>query len=255
VIGFVGAVVLLSLVMAAAWVWQRRVRNAGWVDTFWSYGLGAAGMLLALVDGVGPRRFIVAALIGAWGLRLGTYLLIRTRGRAEDSRYAQFRVEWAPRFEIKLFAFLQIQALAAAILLIPVGRAAAAGRPLDWLDGLAVLVAVVAVVGEAVADRQLHAFRADPLNHGLVCQTGLWGRSRHPNYFFEWLHWLAYPVAAFGAPWWGLALIGPVVMYWLLVHVSGIPPLERQMLARRGALYADYQRRVPAFFPLLFGDR
>ena len=92
-----------------------------------------------------------------------------------------------------MFIFLQIQALAALLLLVPVLLAAAAPGPLGWLDGLGVAVAMTAFVGEGVADRQLQAFRGDPRNHGRVCDAGLWGWSRHPNYFFEWLHWWAYP--------------------------------------------------------------
>jgi steroid 5-alpha reductase family enzyme len=112
-------------------------------------------------------------------------------------------------------------------------------------------VALVALGGEAVADRQLRGFRTDPGNRNRICDQGLWGWSRHPNYFFEWLHWCAYPLLAIAAGWWPatLALIGPTLMYWLLVHVSGIPPLEAQMLRSRGEAYRDYQRRVSGFFP------
>jgi steroid 5-alpha reductase family enzyme len=146
-----------------------------------------------------------------------------------------------------MFWFLQIQAAAAAMLLVPVYLAAVSPRPLGWIDGVAVAVAVVAVLGEALADRQMHAFRRG--HHGKVCDAGLWGLSRHPNYFFEWLYWVAYPLLAVGAPWGWLAVIGPGAMYWLLVHVSGIPPLEAQMLRSRGDAYRDYQRRVRAFVP------
>ncbi len=244
------AVPVLSLVMMAAWWWQRRTRNAGWVDMFWTFGLGACGVGVALALGHGARGWLVAALIGFWALRLGLYLRARTQGAPEDARYAQFRSDWGARFEARLFGFLQIQALAAALLLVPVGLAAASPRGLGWADAAGVAVVVVALLGEAIADRQLHAFRSDPANHGKVCSRGLWGWSRHPNYFFEWLHWLAYPVLAIGAPFGWIALIGPAFMYWLLVHVSGIPPLEAHMLRRRGAAYSDDQARVSAFFPI-----
>jgi steroid 5-alpha reductase family enzyme len=111
-------------------------------------------------------------------------------------------------------------------------------------------VLAVAVLGEGAADAQLGRFRANPANHGKVCDAGLWAWSRHPNYFFEWLHWLAYPLFALGADYGWLALLGPGFMYWLLVHVSGIPPLEAQMLRSRGDAYRAYQRRVSAFIPL-----
>jgi steroid 5-alpha reductase family enzyme len=112
----------------------------------------------------------------------------------------------------------------------------------------------VATVGEAIADCQLRQFKADPANRNAVCDIGLWSWSRHPNYFFEWLVWLAYPLIAID--WSGdnrlgwLTLLAPVCMYWLLVHVSGIPPLEDHMLRTRGVAFRAYQRRTSPFFPL-----
>jgi steroid 5-alpha reductase family enzyme len=108
------------------------------------------------------------------------------------------------------------------------------------------------VAGEALADAQLKEFRDNPANKGRVCDAGFWRWSRHPNYFFEWFGWLAYPVIAISPAYaWGWAtLLAPVFMYWILVHVTGIPPLEAQMLRSRGERYRDYQSRTSAFFPL-----
>ena len=99
---------------------------------------------------------------------------------------------------------------------------------------------------------ELKRFRQDPANRGRVCDVGLWRWSRHPNYFFEWFGWLAYPVIAlsFDYPWGLASLLAPVFMYWILVHVTGIPPLEEQMLRSRGERYRDYQSRTSRFFPL-----
>jgi steroid 5-alpha reductase family enzyme len=244
--------------MAGAWLVQRLTRNGGWADVIWSFAIGAAGVAYALTvrpGGPGVRQVLLAALILGWSLRLGLHILDRTRGRPEDTRYAAFRADWGAAFERRMFWFLQIQAGAAALLALSMLLAAANPRmqlgPGD-LAGVAMLV--IAVVGEAVADAQLRRFRADPGNHGLVCDHGLWGWSRHPNYFFEWLAWVAYPLFAIelggGYPWGWLALSGPICMYWLLVHVSGIPPLEQQMLRSRGAAYRAYQARVSRFIPL-----
>jgi steroid 5-alpha reductase family enzyme len=112
---------------------------------------------------------------------------------------------------------------------------------------------LTAIVGEAVADRQLARFRAEARNRGRICDSGLWGLSRHPNYFFEWLVWVAFAVIALdptgGYAWGWLALAAPALMYWLLAHVSGVPPLEAHMLRSRGEAFRDYQRRVNAFWP------
>lgn len=253
----IGVTALLSLAMMFAWVVQRRLANAGWVDVIWSFALGLAGAIYALAPPPGTgwpgkRQWIVAVLAVAWSLRLGLHILDRTRNGPEDARYAQFRRDWGAAFEPRMFALLQIQAGAAALLAISVLLAARNPRPIGVPDGIGILVLLVAIAGEARADAQLRRFRAAPGSHGRVCDVGLWRLSRHPNYFFQWLGWLAYPLLAIapGAPFGWLALTGPAFMYWLLVHVSGIPPLERQMLRSRGAAYAAYQARTSAFLPL-----
>jgi steroid 5-alpha reductase family enzyme len=146
-----------------------------------------------------------------------------------------------------------IQAVVAALLAICVMVAAKNPAPGFRLADLAgIIVLAVAVAGEALADRQMQLFRKNPANRGRVCDAGLWGLSRHPNYFFECLAWCAYPFFAIGPnyPTGFLALLGPVAMIWLLTRVSGIPPLEREMLLDRGDAYRAYQARVSPFIPL-----
>ncbi len=258
------ASIVLSAMMMAAWAVQIPTKQSGWADCFWSFAIGIGGLIVTLfVLGEGPdeRRWLVAGMVGFWSMRLGFHILARTAGATyEDPRYADLRREWGKRFQPRLFLFLQIQALCGVGLVVTVYAAAHRPGPAfaitDWI-GLALLLASVA--GEGIADRQLRAFAADKTNHGKVCDTGLWAWSRHPNYFFEWLGWVAYPVIAisplgsFGAGgWWQvwLSLIGPLLMYWLLVHVSGIPPLEAHMLKSRGDAFRAYMARTSAFFPL-----
>lgn len=113
---------------------------------------------------------------------------------------------------------------------------------------------MIAIGGEALADEQLRRFRKNPNNKGAICDAGLWKLSRHPNYFFEWFGWLSYPLFAIdftgGFSWGFAAVAGPACMYWLLVYVSGIPPLEEHMIRRHGVKFRDYQLKTPAFFPL-----
>ena len=248
----------LVLVMSLAWWWQRRCGNAGWVDVFWTFGTGLAGILGALwpvADHVvyGPRQFCVAVLAAIWAGRLGWHLQARVRTRPEDARYAGFRKEWGDAFQGRLFWLLMVQAaaalpLAAAILLA--ARNPAMGVHL--MDLLGLFLFVIAVLGESAADRQLARFSADPANRSRVCDEGLWAWSRHPNYFFEFLIWCAWPCFAFNSGWhfWWISLVAPALMYWLLVHISGIPPLEKVMLASRGDAYRAYQHRTSRFFPL-----
>ena len=252
----VAVTALLSLVMMLAWVAQRRLHNAGWVDVFWTFGLGLAGVIFALAPAPSlawQRQILVAALVAVWSLRLGLHLLDRTRKAPEDVRYANFRRDWAEHYERKMFWFLQIQALAAALLAPAMLIAARNPSPLGSLDLAALLLFAAAVGGETIADLQLRRFRSNPANRGKICDTGLWGLSRHPNYFFEWLVWLVWPLLAIDPggfyPWGWLAFLGAAMMYWLLVHVSGIPPLEQQMLRTRGDAYRAYQARTRPFLP------
>jgi steroid 5-alpha reductase family enzyme len=114
---------------------------------------------------------------------------------------------------------------------------------------VAALIWLISVAGEWLADAQLARFRANPAHHGKTCRRGLWRYSRHPNYFFEWLHWCAYAVAAMGAPLAWLGALGPVLMYLFLRYISGIPFTEQQALRTRGDDYRDYQRCTPMLFP------
>jgi steroid 5-alpha reductase family enzyme len=117
-----------------------------------------------------------------------------------------------------------------------------------WL-ALAVLTWCGSVAGEALADRQLARFRADPNHRGRTCRAGLWRYSRHPNYFFEALHWVSYPLLAIGAPFAALAWLGPLVMFFFLRFLSGIPFTEAQALRTRGEDYRDYQHRTSMLIP------
>jgi steroid 5-alpha reductase family enzyme len=250
--------VALAAVMTIAWVVQQRSGNSGWVDTVWTAGLGTVGVAAALApisgDATSARQVLVAALVGIWALRLGVHIARRTRGISDDPRYADLIRGWGDNARPQMFWLLQKQALVSVPLALSMFLAAHNPTPgLGIRDLLAALLLAVAIGGEALADQQLHRFRRAPDNAGRVCDTGLWRWSRHPNYFFEWLGWLAYPLLAVdpaGAyPWGWLALAGPLCMYWLLAHVSGIPPLEQHMLRSRGNAFRAYQRRTSAFFP------
>jgi steroid 5-alpha reductase family enzyme len=251
--------IALSATMALAWLVAMRTGRWGWIDAIWSLAVGAGGIAGSLMpldgtDAVSPRQWLAAGLAGIWSLRLGCHLAVRTIRGGDDPRYRQLRKEWGDDFRRRLFWFLQIQAAAALILVVTVLTAARHPTPGLGLGDLSgVVVFLVAVIGEALADWQLSRFGAAAENEGKVCNVGLWRFSRHPNYFFEWLAWVAYIFIAIdvsGAfPWGWLTLSGPVLMYWLLVHVSGIPPLEAHMLRSRGDQFRDYQRRVNAFWP------
>lgn len=252
VFALVGGIWLVSaLAMAAVWAISMRVRNVGYVDVAWAFLMGLAAVLAGVFgDGAQLPRALVAVFGGLWGVRLGVHLLERVRHEAEDGRYQALRATWGGS-PAKFFVFFQMQALVVALFALPF--VAAASRSSPALDGwvvAAIATWAMAVGGEALADRQLARFRADPAHRGRTCRQGLWAWSRHPNYFFEWLHWFAYLWLAIGSPLWWLALLGPVLMLLFLYRVSGIPWTEAQALRSRGDDYVRYQREVSAFVPL-----
>ena len=241
----------VSGIMLSAWARQRRTRNAGPVDVIWAGSLGALALFYALfADGWGPRRALVAVLAGTWSLRLTLHLAARVRREAEDGRYARLRERFGERFDGWIFWFFLAQAGLAVLLslacLVPSAAAEAGWRVVDVV---AIVLWTISIVGESVADRQLRAWRAVPEHAGRTCRSGLWRVSRHPNYFFEWIHWLVYPVLAIGLPF-GLAVwIAPALMLFLVLKVTGVPPTEEQALRSRGDDYREYQRTTNAFFP------
>ena len=241
---------LAALAQVLGWAWQQRRTNAGIVDVVWSFGVGAAALVAALTGAGAPLpRILLAVLGGLWGLRLGLHLWHRVRGETEDGRYAQLRKRWG-NAPLKWLGMFQFQALLVGLFALPFLAVAAnpVGQWNAWfVAGIATWMACVG--GEAVADRQLARFRANPANAGKTCRAGLWRYSRHPNYFFEWLHWFAYVLLAVGSPLPWLAWSGPVVMYVFLRWVSGIPWTEQQALRTRGEDYARYQRSTPMLFP------
>ncbi len=248
--------VSLSTLMALAWIVQQRTGNSGWVDTTWTFAVGGVSAIAAIwpQDGGQPaRQWLVAALVLLWSARLGTHIALRSRGGGDDPRYASYAQQWGSAAQRRMFVFLQSQAWGSVPLAFSVFVAAHAPRlGFSAQDYVGIAIALAAIAGEAVADEQLRRFKARPANAPRVCDVGLWGWSRHPNYFFEWLGWVAYPViAASPAYAWGWAsLAAPAAMYWILVHVTGIPPLEEQMIRSRGDRYRTYQMRTSRFFPL-----
>ena len=239
--------------MAALWIWQQRLQNAGVVDVGWTALVAALAILDArFSDGWVFRRAIAGFMIGSWGLRLAVYLLYdRVLNRPEDGRYAEMRRGWGVDAPRRFFWFFQTQALAAVAFSLPALFASANPEadfgPLE-IAGAALWIAAFA--GESTADRQLLRFKSAPANRGLICRAGLWKYSRHPNYFFEWLIWVALALFASGSPWGWITAACPIAMLYFLFRVTGIPLNEAQALRTRGDAYRDYQRTTSVFVPL-----
>lgn len=241
-----------AAVMVLLWLLQLRTRDAGVVDVGWAACLGASAVFAGLAgEGEPARRALVAIIGGVWGFRLAWHLLTdRVLKGPEDGRYQMMRERFGKRIQPVLLVFFLAQALLVAILCLPFVLAAGDPRPgPDALDVLGLLIWLVGISGEVVADRQLSAFKRDPANAGKVCDAGLWRYSRHPNYFFEWCMWVAYATIATPAPFGLLAWTAPALMLLFVLKLTGIPPTEARALRSRGEAYRRYQRTTNAFFP------
>ncbi len=231
----------------------RAMDNYGIVDIAWSYAFAALGAAYALgAEGWPMRRALVGTMAVLWSLRLGTHLAVRVLGHhpVEDGRYQQLRRDWAGRFGPMMFGFFQLQAGSVVLLGLPFLLAAANPAPaLHPAEIAGVALWLVALSGEALADAQLAAFKRRPDSRGRVCEAGLWRYSRHPNYFFEWLIWVAYFVFALGSPWGWVAALSPAIILFLLLRVTGIPLTEEQSLRSRGDAYRRYQEATSRFVP------
>ena len=247
-----GAWGAVALLMALLWRVQKQTKNAGIVDVAWSFGTGLVGVAFCVFgDGDPTRRWILGAMIGIWGFRLGIHLWRRMQREPEDGRYTEIRDKTGAAADRWLFMFFQVQAAWALIFASPIFFAARNASPeLGWVDFVGIAIWLIAIGGESLADHQLAAFKNDPTTKGKVCRRGLWAWSRHPNYFFEWTHWFAYVAIGWSAPYGFVTLAGPAVMLFFLLKVTGVPPTERQALRSRGDAYRQYQEEVSVFVPL-----
>jgi steroid 5-alpha reductase family enzyme len=239
------------LLVAATFTWLLSIpmRNVSIVDSLWSLMFFAAGVIYGLAaDPRAPRLSFVLWMLVLWAFRLSFHITRRNVGKGEDHRYQAIRARNAPGFTWKsLYLVFWLQALLAWIISLPILGAFSSTRPLGVLDGLGLALWLVGFAFEAAGDWQLARFRKNPANAGKVMDRGLWRFTRHPNYFGEFCIWWGFWLIALSAgAWWAVA--GPLLITWLLLKVSGVSLLERDIGNRRPQ-YADYVLKTNAFFP------
>jgi steroid 5-alpha reductase family enzyme len=245
-LGGLPAIVALAV---ACWLASLPLRDASLVDRFWSLlFIAAAGSYALAAPAAAPRRGWLLAMVLAWGLRLALHITWRNWGHGEDRRYQAIRARNQPGYAWKSLPYVfLLQALLAWVISLPLLGALRATRPLGILDALGALLWAVGFAFEAVGDWQLLRFRAQPAAAGAVLDTGLWRYTRHPNYFGETVLWWGFWLLALGGgAWWSLP--APLLMTILLLKVSGVTLLERDIAGRRPA-YRDYVARTSAFLP------
>jgi steroid 5-alpha reductase family enzyme len=245
---WLAALPALLVLGVAAWGVATARRNVGLVDICWSLFLLLAATVAFRQSPASPRGWLTMALTCAWALRLAGYLAVRNWNAPEDRRYQAIRARNEPGFAWKsLFIVFGLQALLAWLVSAPlIAAISQAGAPgiAGWTGaGLAAF----GIAYEAAADRQLARFKARADSAGRVLDTGLWRYSRHPNYFGEFCVWWGFFLLAAdaGGAW---TLFSPLLMSVLLLRISGVTLLERDIGERRPA-YRDYVRRTRTFFP------
>jgi len=246
---WLAALVAMIALALIAWAIATLKRNTGLVDIFWSlFVLAGAAVHAAAAPALSSRATLVLVLATMWSLRLAAYLAARNWPAEEDRRYRAIRERNSPGFAGKsLYLVFGLQALLAWVVSAPLAAAIRSSAPLGSLDALGAALAVFGIAYETLADGQLARFKSQPANAGRVMDRGLWRYSRHPNYFGEFCVWWGLYAVALGAgAWW--TVVSPALMSMLLLKVSGVALLEKDIGSRR-PMYRHYAARTNAFFP------
>lgn len=239
----------LLLVAVVCWVISLLRNDVSIVDSLWSLMFLLVALVYSSVAGLtGPREALILLLVAVWALRLSVYITWRNHGQPEDYRYQEIRSNNEPGFRFKsLYIVFVLQGLLAWIISLPLAAAISGQSAFGLLDYAAVALFIVGFVFEALGDLQLSRFRRNPENVGKVLDQGLWRYTRHPNYFGNFTIWWGFYLFALSAgAWW--TIVSPLLMTFLLLRVSGVALLEKDIGSRRPQ-YQQYIRRTNAFFP------
>lgn len=251
------AVVILFTIL---WGVSLRLENSSIADVAWGPGILVIGLTYfftsgVLSEGIPLRAMLTLGLLAAWAIRLAVHLYLRMQLLGEDYRYVNWREEYEESWWwVSLFRVFLLQSVFAWIVSLPIYFAVVSLAPkeLTLIDYLGAIIVIAGLVFESIGDEQLRRFRADRANKGKVLDTGLWAYTRHPNYFGECVLWWGFGVIALatgGIP----GLVGPAVLTYLLLYVSGVALLESSLITKAG--YAQYAGRTPAFLPISAGMR
>lgn len=234
---------------ACVWAASVRARDVSIVDVAWGWLVLVPALVTAtLLSPTGPRAIAVLVGVFLWAARLSLYIAWRHHGEGEDRRYQEIRARNQPHFEWKsLYLVFGLQAVLAWVVASPLMAAIASPARWHMLDVAGMTLFACGFAVEATADAQLARFKSDPAHAGRVMDSGLWRYSRHPNYFGEFCAWWGlWLVAASAGAWW--TVVSPLLMSVLLLRVSGVTLLEKDISGRRPG-YREYVRNTNAFFP------
>lgn len=245
------AAITIAIIMVTTWVISVVVKNASIVDIVWGAGFAITSwVLLITVDGDTGRQTLLAVMVGLWGTRLALYLARRNIGHGEDWRYVAMRKKAGRKFVwSSLVTVFGLQGVLMWIVSLPVQFGSGDATPgVGPIAVIGIMLWLVGLVFEVIGDWQLARFKRNPDNKGKVLDTGLWSLTRHPNYFGDALLWWGIGIVGAETGSGVIGFVGPVVMTFFLMRVSGVPMLERSMSKRKEG-YAEYVARTSGFFP------
>lgn len=244
--------IAVLVMMVLGWLCSLVYRNVTIVDSLWGSGFVLiAWITFFMADGFIGRRILITLLVTLWGIRLSFHLTLRNWGHGEDPRYGSWRKKSGERFWlVSLFKVFILQAffLWAISLALQWGQFSALPAKFAFQDYLGVGIWMIGFMLESVSDWQLASFRAQPSNKGRVMDKGLWAYSRHPNYFGECLIWWGIFMIALATPSSGWTILSPVIITFVLLKMTGIPMMEKNIVHTRPG-YSDYVARTNSFFP------
>lgn len=244
---------LTSVIFTLFWAYAKKINNYSIVDIIWSYAFILVTAFYCFnLEAWTLRQTLLLLMVGAWSLRLGTFLLLRIYKAHphEDNRYQFLRKKYAPKVESRFFWFFQMQALSVVLLsFLFLEISLNTSQEISNFEIVGLIVWLIAFLGESLSDFQMDQFRKDPANKGQTCKVGLWRYSRHPNYFFESCIWWGFFIFALGTSGTFYTIFSPLIILFLLLKVTGLPPAEAQSLKSRGDAYRQYQKETSIFIP------
>jgi steroid 5-alpha reductase family enzyme len=255
---YLNALLIILVMMSLLWVASVILKNAGIVDIFWGTGFLIATTYYFLAsDGDNLRRLILLICVALWSLRLSVYIAWRNAGKGEDYRYRQFRKNYGEHryWWISYFQVFLLQGLLMWLISAPLLAAQYYGTEKSFgiIDIIAGAVWIIGFVFEAGGDYQLAVFKANPANRGKVLNYGFWKYTRHPNYFGDAAVWWSYGLFSIAAGSW-LPVLGPVLMTFLIIRISGVSLLEKNLTGTKPE-YIKYKSTTSAFLPWFPGKK
>lgn len=233
------------------WLLSMRANDVSIVDIGWGIGFVIVTWVALAHSYPSPRHWLLASLVTLWGVRLSAHIYARHAG--EDIRYQRMRAKHGEAFRYTSgYLVFGLQAVLCWVISLPIQIAELMDehwqRELGTLDSIGIVVFAFGFLFEVVADTHLMLWKRNAANIGKVLDTGLWSLSRHPNYFGECVLWWGLYLIAAASGWGALAIWSPILVTYLLLKVSGVPMLDKELLQRKPA-YAAYVARTSAFFP------